>query len=724
MQTRKAFTSGVLAVAITILTLFGATAAQAETPVTFGADRISDTAGVLGSSTGTVKDAITTLADEHQVNLYVAYVDSFESPADAKGWAQTTARQNGLGARDYLLAVSVGGRSYYLLGDSAGPLTNAQLTEIEKNLIEPRLRANDWPGAATAAAKGIGDAVGSTAGSGGAPASNGAPARSNGWGGFLGFIIVVLVIGGALLFVRSRRARSTAAVPPTASTAAPAPQEEVIPLQELERRASAALIGVDDALQASTQEVGFAEAQYGQDAARPFAEAVEGARARLKSAFALKQKLDDDVPDTDQERRAWNGDIIRLASEARDLLTEQEDAFAQLRAFEKDIPGKVRSVRAGVTASQSRVSHSETALKTLAAAYAASALTTVRDNPAQAAERLTFAETALADAEAKAASGAVSEAAVSARAAEAALGQANLLLDAVDRVAQDLAAATATVDSGLADLKRDIADARALAAAGDPTGAVMAAERSAESAAGDVQARLAAGHVDPRELIQKLELINREIDGVLGAVRDRQASEQRANASLGQVLASAQARVQAAGDFIAARRGAVGADARTRLAEATRLLGLAQSAAATDSVSALAQAQRADQLAAEAIQLADNDVNGFASSNGVFGMPGGMMGGMMGGGRRGVGPGGIVGAVLGGILIDSVLRGGGGGGYGGGYFNGGFGGGYGGGGWGDGDDFNAGGYGGGGGDFGGGGGGDIGGGGDFGGGGDGGGGSF
>lgn len=716
MHIRKALMTGAVALGMAVLTLSVASPASAEAPVTIGADHIVDSAGALGGSTAAVQDAITTLHEQHGLTLSVAYVDTFTSPSDARSWAIQTARQNHLGARDYLLAVAVGGRQYYLWGEAAGPVTESQLTSIEQNLLEPRLRANDWPGAARATAAGLGDAVsGSGAGSGGVPARGGAAAVGSGsgfvWGLLVVGVVVVLVVLAVILFTRRRRRQAATAV---AGAPAPAPVDELeaMPLPDLERRASAALVRMDDALQASAQEVGFAQAQYGDQAAQPFVAAVEAARGKLTDAFALRQKLDDDIPDSERERREWNAQIVRLTAEASALLTEQEQAFAELRALEKDIPGKVAALRSGLASSQRRATQAATTLDSLRSAYAGAALSTVNDNPAQAGERLAFAADALNDAESKAASGVTSEAAVSLRAAEAALGQANLLLDAVDRAAQDLATARATIDSLTTDLQRDIADSRALAAAGDPTGAIAGATRAAESTLSDVQTRLAAGHVDPRELIQKLQLADQQLDNVLGAARSQQEAQQRASASLGQTLASAQAHVQAADDYIAARRGAVGAEARTRLAEAGRLLSLAQSPG-TDPATALAQAQRADQLAAEAIQLADGNVSGF-------GMPGmgGMGGGYLGGGRSG-GGGGILGAVLGGILIDSVLRGGNNGGFfggGGGYFNGGFGGGNAGGdgGWGGGDI-------GGGGDFGGG---DIGGGGDFGGGDSGGGGSF
>jgi hypothetical protein len=186
----------------------------------------------------------------------------------------------------------------------------------------------------------------------------------------------------------------------------------------------------------------------------------------------------------------------------------------------------------------------------------------------------------------------------------------------------------------------------------------------------EVKGHLAAGKINPIELVQRLETANERMDAVLAGVRDAQAQAQRAEAALSQTLLAARSQVSAAEDFITARRGAVGAEARTRLAEAGRLLVHAESSRAADPAGSLAAAQRANALAAEAISMARNDVDGFSGTGG--------MGDMFGGGRSARGGGdGSLGAVLGGILIGSILsggRGGGGGGFGG-FGGGGFGGG-------------------------------------------------
>ncbi|MCU1404514.1 MAG: hypothetical protein JWQ43_817 [Glaciihabitans sp.] len=637
--------------------MVGAPAAFADDPISLGQSHVLDEAGVLSGDTASVEAAAEQLYSEHKIDLFVVFVENFTNPTDAAEWANATAEQNGLGPTDYLLAVSTVGRTYYLSGDSAGPVTEDQLGSIETDSVEPQLQAGDWAGAAIAAATGLGDAVGGGGGGG------------EGGGGFgivIAIVLVILVVG-VILLVRARRKR---AVDGAQGAADNGPAESVdklqaMPLPELQQLAGSALVQTDDAVQSSEEELGFAIASYG-DAAAPFQKALADAKAKMDAAFRLKQKLDDAEPDSEQQTRDWNAQIVHLCEEANTVLDEQAGAFDELRALEKNIPGAISAVQAAAAAAQSRLDSSTRTLAELRTKYTDDALVTVNDNIDQAKERLTFASTAVTEAQEDAAANKPSEAAVGVRAAEDSVAQAAHLLDGIDRARDDLDASRGRIDATITELRRDVADAHALSAAGDPQGAAAAVATSTTSVLAEVQDRLAAGRVNPVELSQKLDLANRDIDGVLNAVRDRQTQDARASAALSSTLGSARSQISAATDFISARRGGVGAEARTRLAEAQRMVSLAEATAATDPATALGQAQRGGDLAAQAIRLAEQDVSGFTSNSGL--------GGLMGGGGGNSGGNGMMGAVLGGILINSFLGGGGGGG-GGGMFGGGGGGG-------------------------------------------------
>jgi hypothetical protein len=643
---------------LAILFASAAGGAAATAPVQLDSSFVVDQAGVLSASEeAAVEQRLQQLSDDTDVDLWVVYVDTFTDPADAEEWANTTADENGLGPNQYLLAVATEGRQFFLSGYSEGPVSFDQLGAIEQQRVQPALAQDDWAGAASAAADGLQDAAGG--GSGGAPGEG---------GGFGGILMVIVVVAGIALviwlIVRRRRGRGT-------QPGGTQPQAAQIPTAELVRRAGSALVETDDAIKTSEQELGFARAQFGDEAAAEFEQALASARQDLDQAFSLKQKLDDADEDSEADVRAWNGQIIQLCERANSLLDEKAQAFDELRKLEQNAPEALARVQEERTVAAAALADADARLQTLASAYAAEALATVVDNPAQARDRIAFADENLAAAEKAIAAGDGGEAAVSIRAAEEAVGQAELLEQAIDKLATDLAEGEKRAAALLAELDQDLAAARALP---DQDGRVAAAIVATTQQMDAARANLAAGVTRPLLALQGLEAANAQIDGVIAGVRDAAARDERARQMLGQVLLQAQAQVSAAEDYITARRGAVGAQARTRLAEAGAALVQAQQLQTADPTRAMEFAQRSNQLAGQAIQLAQSDVGSFGG------------GGSAGGGHGSDSGGGMLGAVLGGIVINSLLGGGGrssggmggmfgGGGSGGGFSPGSFGGG-------------------------------------------------
>lgn len=632
-----------LALVAVIAALIAAPAAAwAEDPVQFGSSPVVDQAGVLGGDLDEVVQALDAASERSGRELYVAYVDEFTDPESAVEWAADTAIANNMGAEDYLLAVAVDGRAYYLSADQNASLSDAELDRISSQVIEPRLRDGDWAGAATAAA----DAIAGDPGPGGA--------------GWFWILLLGLVVVGVVVFliVRARRKRGGEVGP----GGAPQPS-----LDELRRTAGSALVQIDDAVKTSEEELGFAVASYGDEATAGFREALQTAKTKVREAFGLQQQLDDAQPDSEAQRREWYAAIIRITGEADALLDAQAERFDQLRELERTAPQALARVQAAATAAETDVANAAARFDALRAQYAASALAAVADNQAQARARLSFAGSAASEAQAAIGRGELGPAAVEIRAAEEAVDQAKLLAAAVERLAADLAAADQAVAAGAADLEQDVQAARGLQA----DGLAALADRTAQEAQALRAALAAPSGRDPLALQARLEQANAAIDQALAGARDAAERTARATAQLQRSLLAAKAKVQATEDYLVARRGAIGAESRTRLAEAGRLVVEAESAAAIDPVAALASAQRAEQLADEAMRLAQRDVGGFDAQYGGDGWS--SSGG--GGGQPASGGGGILDAVLGGILIDNLLGGGGGGGSRGGGWSGGFGGG-------------------------------------------------
>ncbi|WP_181003419.1 TPM domain-containing protein [Microbacterium sp. CJ77] len=619
-----------LVLAVMALLLGPAGAAIATPPVTLGSGYILDDAGVLAPpAAADAEERLQRFREESGLDLWVVFVDEFTDPASSADWANQTALDNGLGPTQYLLAVATESRQFYLSGDSAGPVTDEQLGSIEQNDIQPALAAGNWTGAIDATAEALAEATGTGTDGGGSSSSNGSsgllPLLAVGAVVLAGFVLVGWVL------LRKRRHPSPSAI-----------EAPAMPTEELERQASAALVATDDAITTSAQELGFAKAQFGDEATAAFSDALERARAALTEAFSLRQSLDDETPDTDASARAAYTRILELCAAANADLDAKAADFDELRKLEQNAPEALVRVEDERVKAAASIEAADAALAALGARYAPEAFATVSDNPDQARARLEFATDQLAEAQRDVGAGRGGEAAIGIRAAEDAVDQARLLEKAIDDLAANLAEGERQAAALVSELETDLATAASLP---DPDGRVAAATLATRRSVDEAR-KLLVPPSRPLAALDALRAANEQIDAVIAGVRDAQARDDRARQQLAQAMLQAQAQISAADDYITSRRGAVGATARTRLAEARTSLAGAQQLQGTDAAGALAQAGRAAQLAAEATSVAQRDVGSF---------DGGGFGGSGSGSNGGAG---MLGAMLGGVVLNSLLGGG------------------------------------------------------------------
>ncbi|MFJ5775958.1 hypothetical protein [Streptomyces sp. NPDC093094] len=348
----------------------------------------------------------------------------------------------------------------------------------------------------------------------------------------------------------------------------------------------------------------------------PFGRAVAEAEEELAAAFRIRQRYDEGVPEDPAARRHALAGIVGRCGEAGRRLDAQAAAFDALRDLEGAGLGPALEVAEGrFRQLAGRTAAAEAVLGDLAVRFPPAARAPVTGYTEQAKDRLVFATTRLNQARQSADLGGPGRAAAHLRAAEAAITQAAVLLNAVHRVHATLAEAADLVPAALTGAERLAAGVRS--SAGGPPAEVPAGELRARVARLDrvlagVREESAAGVYDPVEALRRIVLTAVPLgggrDGVLGAASRLVARESVADAA----------------GFVATHRGAVGAQARTRLAEARRLL-----AADPDGW------PRADELARRARQLAEQDVR-------VHGHPL----------TEAHAPGtGLAGAVLGGVLL-------------------------------------------------------------------------
>ncbi|MEU3602402.1 TPM domain-containing protein [Streptomyces sp. NPDC006798] len=677
-------------------------APPAEDPVTLSRDGpVTDRVDALDGRRTEVVRAIDRLYAAERLQLFVVYVRDF-SGRTAPDWADATARRNGLGTDDLLLAVATHDRQFAYWAPVESRLTDAQLAEVARTAVVPPLRRDDWAGAAVGAADGYtavlsGRPVPTPAITPGDPDPGTRTSTGTGAADLVLPVGVAVAVGGAVAYAAVRRRRRTATrTTPQGGRAGWGGGDTASgpTTAELDAKARQALVDTDDALRTSQEELGFAAAQFGEDTAKPFDEAVGYAREQLTAAFRLRQRLDDAHPEDDATRRRMLTEILTRCADADRRLDAETADFDRLRDLERNAPQTLAAAREHFTGLNGRIIPTEAALAVMRERYAESASAPVAGDAAGARDRLVFAKTAVDRAGTALDAGENASAAVQIRAAEGALAQAERLIEAVDRRARELAEAVGALPGALTETDSDLAEARgtlAGTAAGDSTAGLRGRIARAETVAAEVRREM-EGRYDPIDALRRLEEADAALDEALAGARVAEEEARRARSLLGQATLGARSAVGAAADYIATHRGAVGSPARTRLAEAQRRLRLSEELAAgtaepadgggggdgvaaaggdgrRNARAALAEAQRADALAREAQRLAEEDVDGFGNPFG----PGGAS-------QAGSAGGGLGGAVLGGIVLGGLFGGGGrhgagGGGFGG-FGSGGFGGGF------------------------------------------------
>ncbi|MGY1689350.1 TPM domain-containing protein [Geodermatophilus sp. SYSU D01105] len=643
---------------LTALLLAGSPALAA--PPSGLAQQVSDSAGVLGGDADAVRSAVEDLERETGTRLFAVFVDSFDG-VDRSTWARETAQRSGLGADDVLLAVAVDDRLY---GVHAGDSIDAsELQAVVDDEVRPRLSQGDWAGAVTALADGL-------AGGGAAGTSSGSSGGSGGSGAVtLAVVLGLLLLGGGLYLFsrRGRRAgrRALAAAPEPVRLQQRDPHAGV-PTEQLNYRGSTALLELDEQVRSAQVDLDYARSHFGEEAVPGLVEALDRSRAELARAFTIRQELDDEIPEDEPTQRRMLTELLSLTDAARQRLRDQAAALDELRERERTAGPAAEELTRRIEQLQQRLPDEERRLADLQGRYAASAVAPVAENVAEAGVRLAAATREVELARQDQAEGQAGRSVGRLRGAENAVGQSATLLDAIARLGGDLAAAEQRVPAARADIEEDLAEARALLAAGgsgDLRPQVARAE-AALSAAEEALSRRDGALPDPLAALRRLEEADIALEQALQTARDDRTRARRAAEALEQTLLTARSAVAAAGDFIGTRRGAVGPTARTRLAEAERYLASAERQGGSDPASALRSAQTADRLAQHALAEAEADVQrwsqqtGYAGYGGYGNTWGGGYGGGWGGGgyRRG---GGIspLGAGLGGLLLGGLIFG-------------------------------------------------------------------
>jgi hypothetical protein len=417
------------------------------------------------------------------------------------------------------------------------------------------------------------------------------------------FVIFAVVIAGAIVGLSYLRRRARRMI---VAEVGQAPQRTGI--GDLVKRANIQLVQMDDAIRTGEEDLQFAAAEFGDESVHDFAAALETAKRRASEAFALKQRLDDAYPDSEQQQRDWSNRILTLSDSALALVTAQSREFDQRRRLEISAPDALRRLRDAITNARARIPDLTAESAHLAETYDPAALAAVAGDTETAAAALEQAEHAATDAENSLKANPLTGVARQVQAAEQSIRRANALLDAIAQLPQSLADAQSRRTDALGAAGAQLREAvrlRGTLEDADAVSRIVAASARLDAAVTAARGRTLA---HPVADLDALAAAAADLDGTLAIARSAQQRLDSARTALVGAIEIATSYIRTAGDFITSRRGMVGADARTRLAEAQRQLALAQAEA--DPVAALDGARRSATLATDADALARYDASG------------------------------------------------------------------------------------------------------------------
>lgn len=379
---------------------------------------ITDAAGVLSAFEEAAIRRTLAAARDDGVDLRALFVED-TGGASAPAYAESVAARSSMGGDDALLVIAFDDRTYALWAGRALDVTPQEIEEVLDTRVAPPLRAGDVPAAVEAAAEGLVRARGGGSGDG---------AGSEGTGGGLSLLpILVLGLGALLVFgtirSRSRKAGGAGAEPGYEGDG----QARTVDVDALAADANGALVRVDDQLQDAEHETGFAEAQFGPEEGAALRSGLERARAELRQAFELRQRLDDRLPEPAHEQIEMLEQIVAHARSAEAILQERLERLEELRGLERDPVAAAAEIRQRRARVAQRIPAVEAAVAELRAT-AASVAVAVDGNAVEAEKRLAFTDERLEEAQ----DATAPDAARALRAAGAALLQAEQLLDAAD----------------------------------------------------------------------------------------------------------------------------------------------------------------------------------------------------------------------------------------------------------------------------------------------------
>lgn len=586
--------------------------ALATSPVTISTS-VTDPSDWLSDSQVSEISSSADEAGSAGLQVYFVTVPDF-SGAEPIEWCKTSGVNSGLSNQSIVYVIAYEERMFTTCGNADQQVvTDSDITRAtsaaKKVLAKSNpLDADTTTDAATTFISTLTSTVtGQASSSSSHSSSTGAPSSGKSGFGWIRTVVVVVVIGGLIVFfVKRNKAKGASTPAPKATADHPwAPGDQLPSLTEdqllaLTNQSSTLLLQADELVRSAADELDFARAQFGETKTDAYVKALSAAQAGIAKAFTAQQTMNE-APDSRSRTEA----ALTLQHELNQVmpaLVEQQKAFSQLRDEEASVPTQATDVKTRILEAIAALPSVEAELTALQTLYSSTTVASLMDNPQQARALLDSASAAANQASSLATSD-PSAALVQLDIARRALAMAGHQTEAIMSAKHDLAAANEVLTKAIASITSDLSDVTTLKADSAAFAPLVAEAQKAVAKAQSAR----AGSGDPLAALENLRLAESQLDAALEPLRSQADARERKVQAARNAVSDAQAQYARADSYIQGRRGVIPLDVRSTLAEAKAELDQAVALVRTDPDQAMTLAKSARSVALTVLSTPIND---------------------------------------------------------------------------------------------------------------------
>lgn len=586
--------------------------ALATSPVTISTS-VTDPSDWLSDSQVSEISSSADEAGSAGLQVYFVTVPDF-SGAEPIEWCKTSGVNSGLSNQSIVYVIAYEERMFTTCGNADQQVVTdsdiTRATSVAKKVLAKSnpLDADTTTDAATTFISTLTSTVtGQASSSSSHSSSTGAPSSGKSGFGWIRTVVVVVVIGGLIVFfVKRNKAKGASTPAPKATADHPwAPGDQLPSLTEdqvlaLTNQSSALLLQADELVRSAVDELDFARAQFGETKTDAYVKALSAAQAGIAKAFASQQTMNEASDSRSRTEAALT--LQHELNQVMPALVEQQKTFSQLRDEEASVPTQATDVKTRILEAIAALPSVEAELTALQTLYSSTTVASLMDNPQQARALLDSASVAANQATSLATSD-PSAALVQLDIARRALAMAGHQTEAIMSAKHDLAAANEVLTKAIASITSDLSDVTTLKADSAAFAPLVA---EAQKAVAEAQSAR-AGSADPLAALENLRLAESQLDAALEPLRSQADARERKVQAARNAVSDAQAQYARANSYIQGRRGVIPLDVRSTLAEAKAELDQAVALVQTDPDQATTLAKSARSVALTVLSTPIND---------------------------------------------------------------------------------------------------------------------